>query len=95
MDIKFKELRSYISRIDRVSICRKESLCYENFRFITEVPTEYDEWYVYGIGMIDSEFPVEAWMPESELEGRRMGNGLFMAKCIEIMVAEQPRSALA
>lgn len=93
MDIKFKELRSYISRIDRVSICRKESLCYENFRFITEVPTEYDEWYVHGIGMTDSEFPMDEWTPESELEGRRMGNGLFIAKCIEIMVAEVTRGA--
>ena len=54
--LKFKELRKYVSKIDRLSVCQKEDLSYNNYRIMEDVPTSYDEYYVYGIGMIDSEF---------------------------------------
>ena len=37
----------------------RETLRYENYRFLRDVPDKYDEFYVYGIGMIDSEFDIE------------------------------------
>ena len=55
MRLKLKDLRNYVSRIDRISICQKETLSYENFSCMQEVPAKYDEYYVYGIGAIDSE----------------------------------------
>ena len=57
--MKFKEIKKYISAIDRVSICMYETLRYENYRFIRRVPDKYDEYYVYGIGLIESEFEIE------------------------------------
>ena len=47
-DITFKELRNYLS------IGMLETLCYENFLFMDDVPYAYDCYYVYGIGMIES-----------------------------------------
>lgn len=55
MNLKFKDLRNYVSRIDRISICLKDTLQYENYCCMKDVPDKYDEYYVYGIGMIDSE----------------------------------------
>ena len=59
MNLKFKELKKYISVLDRVSICMRGTLRYENYRFLRDVPNKYDELYIYGIGMIDSEFDIE------------------------------------
>ncbi|MCI8997080.1 MAG: hypothetical protein HFI30_15635 [Lachnospiraceae bacterium] len=36
-----------------------ETLRYENYRFIGRVPEEYNEYLVFGIGMIESEFLIE------------------------------------
>ena len=33
-----------------------ETLQYENYRLIREVPESYNDYYVYGVGMIESEF---------------------------------------
>ena len=54
--IKFGSIRKFCSVIDRVSICRKETLCYENFDSIRQVPDTYNEKYLYGFGVIESEF---------------------------------------
>lgn len=54
--ITFGIIRKFCSHIDRISICMKETLQYENFRFITHVPQTYDKYFLYGFGMIKSEF---------------------------------------
>ena len=96
MNLRFGELREYISVIDRVSICRQETLQYENYCFIKDVPAKYDELYVYGIGRIQSEFAVdELYEKMLQAEGAvRMTNGEYMLECIEIMVSEKPRKEL-
>lgn len=76
--IPFGAIRKYCSRIDRVSICMQETLCYENYENIEQVPTEYDELYLYGFGTIGSEFP----------DGHR----LSWRKCIEIRLSKEPRT---
>ena len=55
MDLKVKDLRNFVSRIDRISICHKETLNYENHSCMHKVPDKYDDYYVYGIGIIESE----------------------------------------
>lgn len=90
MNIKFKDLRKYISVIDRVSICMRETLNYDNYRFIGNVPDKYNDYYVYGIGIIDSEFSIEeAFL--MEFKDKEVGNGMFISKCIEIMLSEKPK----
>ena len=54
--ITFKEIKNYCSQIDKISICMMETLDYENYENIRKVPTTYDNYYLYGIGMIKSEF---------------------------------------
>ena len=91
-NLKFKELKKYISVLDRVSICRRETLRSENYHFISDIPDQYDELYVYGIGMINGEFIIEK--PEHLIgvrEEDRCGKFCFV-KCIEIVLAEKPRN---
>lgn len=100
MAIKFKEIRKYISKIDRISICMKETLTYNNYRYIKEVPNSYDECYLYGIGMIESEFEGEFGGmhtqdagPDSEAGGITKPYDFFY--CIEIMLSKTPRTNIS
>ena len=91
LTLKFKELRPYISVIDHVSICMAETMLYQNFTFMRDVPLSYDDYYVFGIGRIESEFPIEGDGRPSEIKGREIGKGYFLGHCIEIMLSEVPR----
>lgn len=91
-DITFGELRGYLSRIDRLSICMKETLSYENFVNLQDIPESYDSYYVYGIGMIDSEF-YKLGKGKYVASGER--KDLVLLKCIEVMLAMEPKNALA
>ena len=55
--ITFGDIREYCSRIDRVSICRLETLEYQNYERMELVPHDQDGLYLYRFGMIASEFP--------------------------------------
>ena len=76
--ITFGEIRKFCSVIDRISVCMLETLTYENFESITDVPHTYDNRYLYGFGVIKSEFDVEG--------------SSFLWRCMEIMLSENPRS---
>lgn len=76
--IQFGTIRKYCSSLDRVSICMRETLSYENFRSIRDVPASYDGFYLFGFGIIDSEFPGE--------------RGIRLKKCIEFMLSKEPRN---
>ena len=76
-DIRFGEIREYCSCIDRVSICMKEILCYENFKYIRQVPDTYDELYLYSFGIILGEFPSENGLRPLEWLG-----------CLEFMLSK-------
>ncbi len=88
--MKFRELKPYISRVDRLSICvLDENLGYENYKCLQDVPDKYDEMYVVGFGRIESEFTEAAVLPH-EKENCAIGRGLYMVDCIEIMLSEIP-----
>lgn len=53
MAIKFKEIRRFLARNTRLSICLEDG-DYHNYLLISDIPSlEYDELYVYGVGMTD------------------------------------------
>ncbi len=79
-DIRFGDIREYCSRLDRVSICELESLRYENYERIGQVPERYNGLYLYGFGVIDSEFREEGV--------------LCLKTCIEFMLSKRPRSEI-
>lgn len=89
--MKFGEFRKYVSVVDRVSICMKETLSYKNYIFIKNVPDIYDDYYVYGVGMITSEFEIEKDPIESMRGCSGTNRKCFLADCIEIMLSETPR----
>ena len=43
MNMKFKELKPYISVIDRISMCTRETLGYENYSNVSYIPEKYDD----------------------------------------------------
>lgn len=55
------------------------------------MPESYDRYYVYGIGMIDSEFYKIG-------KGRYAASGerkdLVLVKCMEVMLAAEPKSVI-
>lgn len=56
MAIQFKEIRQYLARNTRLSICFEDG-CYHDYLMISDIPAEkYKDLYVYGIGMMDVEF---------------------------------------
>ncbi len=73
--MKFYELRNQISGISRLSICDKKTLGYKNFITINDVPKEYDDLFVCGIGITKSEFHKE-------------NEDLELPHCIEIIVSK-------
>ena len=61
MAIQFNELRQYLARNVRLSICFEDGY-YHNYLMISDVPAEkYKNLYVYGVGMIDVEFSMDVY----------------------------------
>lgn len=90
-DITFGELRCYISRLDRLSVCMLETMAYENFIRVKDVPDTYDQYYIYGIGMIESEF-YKAGKCKYAVSGKI--EDLELLHCMEIMLSKEPKSVL-
>ena len=53
------------------------------------MPESYDRYYVYGIGMIDSEFYK---IGKAEYVASGEMRDLVIKKCIEVMLSEEPKS---
>lgn len=83
--ITFGVIRQYCSRINRISICGKKTLEYQNFRRIEEVPHSYDPLYLYGFGAIESEFYGEGGLADPS------AGELNFLPCMEFMLSESPR----
>ena len=70
----FLTLRKYLSRIDRISMCIRETLEYENFLCPADIPKSYDKMHVVGIGLAEVEFP----SPDGDF---------CILPCIEVMLS--------
>lgn len=89
MAIKFKEIKKYISRTTRISICREEGF-YDNYSLLSDISTEkYDELYVYGVGMIDAEFPMDMYGVTKETA---YSYHRELLSCIEIVLHVEDRN---
>lgn len=47
ISIKFKDLKPFVTRLDRLSICMEGTHQYENFIRLRDVPDTYDEYYIW------------------------------------------------
>ena len=57
-----------------------ETLSYNNYIYLKDVPHSYDDYYVYGIGMIESEFYK---INEHEYAANGERKDLTLINCIE------------
>lgn len=92
MAIKFGELRRYLSRVARLSICFADGH-YDNYTMLFDIPEgKYDELYVLGIGMIDVEFPLDVYGEPKEFPKTiPLKGGYFFGCALEIVLAEEAR----
>lgn len=69
MAIQFKEIRKYLARNARLSICFEDGY-YHDYLMISDIPAEkYKDLYVYGVGMIDVEFSKDIYVSPKDLDG--------------------------
>jgi len=93
MAIKFKEIRKFLARNTRLSICFEDGN-YHNHLLISDIPTlKYDNLYIYGIGMTDVEFSKDIYSEPEEPNGEvkiSMSN-LTIQPALEIVLHDKPR----
>ena len=93
MAITFGEIKPYISRLVRISICFTDGH-YDNYTLISDIPNgKYDDLYVYGIGMVDVEFPMDVYAKPSDAMPEKISlrDGFFLGCGLEIVLQEEPR----
>ncbi len=92
MGITFAELKQYISRIEKISICFLDGQ-YDNYTLISDIPDgRYDKLYVYGVGMTDVEFSNDVYSePSSEMPPMISMKDYYFGCGIEIVLQEEPR----
>ncbi|MBQ3795023.1 MAG: hypothetical protein IJP84_04795 [Lachnospiraceae bacterium] len=90
MAVKFKELRQYLARNIRLSICF-ENGHYDDYNILSDIPDKkYDELYVFGIGKIDVEFPLDVYSEPSEMP-ETVGNNFDLYPALEVVLHDKPR----
>lgn len=93
MAIKFKEIKRFLARNIRLSICLEDGH-YHNYLLVSDIPSlEYDELYVYGVGMIDVEFSKDIYSEPEEPNGEvsiSMSN-ITIQPALEIVLHDKPR----
>lgn len=92
MAIKFKEIRRYLQRNVRLSICFENGHYYD-YLMVSDIPKEkYEDLYVYGIGMIDVEFSKDVYsIPKDMAEFTVPRKDRTIEPAIEIVLHEIPR----
>ena len=92
MSIRFKEIKKYIARDNRISLLFEDGY-YHDYLMLSDIPDQkYDNLYVHGIGMADVEFSLDVYTKPRELDGAIKGtkdDGIKSA--IEILLEENPR----
>lgn len=90
MAIKFCEIKKYLSRVVRLSICFEDGH-YDNYTMVSDIPEgKYDDLFVYGIGMIDVEFPLDVYAEPKEFP-QKLSDGFYWGCGLEIAVRKEPR----
>lgn len=92
MAIGLEEIRKYIARNVRISICFEDGY-YHNYLMISDIPEhKYDGLFVYGIGMVNVEFSRDIYSMPQETEGIVRGTkDDLLAPALEIVLHQKPR----
>lgn len=92
MAIGLEEIRKYIARNVRISICFEDGY-YHNYLMISDIPEhKYDGLYLYGIGMVNVEFSRDIYSMPQEPEGIVRGTkDDSLAPALEIVLHQKSR----
>lgn len=92
MAIRFGEIKRYLARNVRLSICFEDGH-YHDYLMVSDIPdNKYDNLYVYGVGMIDVEFSMDTYTKPEELNGVITATEDDTLKpAIEVVLYEKPR----
>ena len=92
MAITFEEIKQYLARNVRLSICFEDGH-YHNYLIVSDIPDQkYERLYVYGIGMVDVEFPKDIYTNPQEPDGIVMASrDDKLEPAIEILLHEESR----
>ncbi len=92
MAIRFGEIKGYLARNVRLSICFEDGH-YHDYLMVSDIPDhKYDNLYVYGVGMIDVEFSMDVYTAPQELDGEIMSTeDICLKPAIEIVLHKEPR----
>lgn len=92
MAIKFEELRKYVARNVRLSICFEDGY-YHDYLMMSDIPEQkYAGFYIYGVGMVDVEFSRDVYTALPEPEGECWcSKDDTMNPAMELMISEEPR----
>lgn len=91
--ITFGEIKQYVSRTVRVSVCFRDGK-YDNYTMISDIADgQYDNLYVYGIGMADVEFPLDVYkrLSVGVPEKLSLKDGFYLGCGLEIVLQDEPR----
>ena len=91
MAIKFGELKKYLSRVVKLSICFEDGH-YDNYLKVSDIPEgKYDDLFVFGIGMADVEFPLDVYSEPTEDWAMQLKDGFTLGCALEVVVHKEPR----
>lgn len=92
MAIKFEEIKKYLARNVRLSICFEDAH-YQNYLIVSDIPNKkYDNLYVYGIGLVDVEFPMDVYTgPHNQDVFMMSSQDDTLEPAIEIVLHDKPR----
>ena len=93
MAIQFMEIRQYLARNVRLSICFEDGY-YHDYLMVSDIPDEkYKDLYVYGVGMVDVEFSRDIYAAPVDMEGVVISTKDDAIKpAIEIVLHNAPRN---
>lgn len=89
MAIQFKEMRPYLARNVRISLCFEETYEYFNYLLKSDIPNKYGELYVYGVGTADVEFSRDVFVEYDET--KELNHSFTLYPAIEIFLSKHPR----
>lgn len=92
MAIQFMEIRQYLARNIKLSICFEDGY-YHDYLMVSDIPDEkYKDLYVYGVGMVDVEFSMDIYAAPVDIEEVVMSTkDDTIEPAIEIVLHEEPR----
>ena len=93
MAIQFKEIRQYLARNIRLSICFEDGH-YHDYLMISDIPVEkYNDLYLYGVGMADVEFSKDIYTSQKDLDGVIVSTNDDMVLCQDLVQIKMRSSA--